>query len=100
MAERERPWQRLRPMALQDMQVGAAHPAGPDLDQRRLLSNLRPRHGAHHRPCARAVISADADVLHEASSGPSLVVHSVTRAEATECDMSEDNNPPATPLSS
>ena len=36
MAERERPWQWLRPMAFEDMQVGAADPAGADLDQRGL----------------------------------------------------------------
>src|SRR5689334_11865718 len=36
MAERERPWQRLRPVTLEDVEIGAADTAGADLDQRRL----------------------------------------------------------------
>src|SRR5215472_13884442 len=46
VTERERPGQRLRPMALEDMQVGAADAAGADLDQGSLFADLRPRHGA------------------------------------------------------
>src|SRR3712207_491073 len=47
--EREGPRQGLRPMALQDVQVGAADAAGADLDQGRLARHVRARHLADHR---------------------------------------------------
>src|SRR5689334_2770416 len=68
MAERERPWQRLRPMAFEDVQIGAAYAARADLDQRRLLADLGPRHGANDGRGARAVIGAYADIRHQVSS--------------------------------
>src|SRR5258707_13168729 len=49
MAERERPGQLLRPVALQDMQISAANPAGADFYQRRLLRNFRPWHLSDNR---------------------------------------------------
>ncbi len=64
VAERERPRQWLRPMAFQDMQIGAADAAGADLDQRRLLRNFRPRHGANDRLRAGSVIGAYANLFH------------------------------------
>src|SRR5262249_55733747 len=69
VAERERPGQRLRPVAFEDMQVGSANAAGADLDQRGLLADLRPWHSADDRLCARAVMGADADLLHGSSLG-------------------------------
>ena len=64
MAERERPGQRLRPMTLQDMQIGAADAAGADLDQRRLVRNFRPWNGANDRLRAGPVIGANANLFH------------------------------------
>jgi hypothetical protein len=64
MAERERPWQRLRPVPFQDVQIGAADAAGADLDQCGLLADLRPRHGADDRLRARSVIGANPNFLH------------------------------------
>src|SRR5262245_61988361 len=61
MAEGEWPRQRLRPMAFEDVKVGAAHPAGADLDERSVLLHLRPRHRADDRRGARAGESGDAD---------------------------------------
>ena len=53
VSEGERPRQRLRPMAFQDMLVGAADAAGPYLDQRRFRRDARPGHLLHHRIGAR-----------------------------------------------
>ena len=41
VAERERPRQRLRPMAFEDVLIRAAHAAGADLDQRGLVAAPR-----------------------------------------------------------
>src|SRR5258706_178897 len=65
VAERERPRQLLRPVALQDMQIGAANAAGADFYQRRLLRNFRPWHVANNRPRAGALISANTNPFHE-----------------------------------
>src|SRR5205085_4136455 len=70
VTERERPRQWLRPMSFQNMQIGAANPAGADLDQRRFAWNLRPRHGADDGLRARAVIGANPDLFHEVSLRP------------------------------
>src|ERR1700744_6119857 len=64
VAERERPWQQLRPMAFEDMQIGAAHTAGADLDQRSLGRNFRPWHRANDRLRAGTVIGAYAYLFH------------------------------------
>src|SRR6185437_5807266 len=56
--ESERPWQRLRPMSLEDVKIRAADAAGADLDQRGLPADLRPRHGADDGLRAWAVIGA------------------------------------------
>ena len=63
VTERERPRQRLRPVAGQDVQVGAAHPAGGDADQRRLARDLGHRHLADDRTAAGAVEGGHADAL-------------------------------------
>src|SRR5262249_19552701 len=49
VAEGERPRQRLRPVAPEDMKIGAAHPAGADLNERGVRRDLRPRHRADDR---------------------------------------------------
>src|SRR5436309_12760366 len=67
MAERERPGQLLRPVALQDMQIGAANAAGADFYQCRLPRNFRPWHVANNRLRTGAVIGANANLLHEIS---------------------------------
>ena len=64
MPERERPRQLLRPVAFEDMQIGAAHAAGADFDERGFLGDFRPGHGADHRRGAGAVVGADADLGH------------------------------------
>src|SRR5262245_32755556 len=61
VAEGERPRQRLRPVAFEDMKVGAAHPAGADLDQRGVLRDLRPRHRADDRLGAGTGEGGDSD---------------------------------------
>jgi hypothetical protein len=48
-------------VAFEDVQVGAAHPAGADLNQRGLLPNLRPWHRADDRLGAGAGEGGDAD---------------------------------------
>jgi hypothetical protein len=68
VAERERPRQRLGPMTFEDMQVGAAHAAGADFDQRGVLRNFRPRHSADHRLRAGTGECGDADLVHAALS--------------------------------
>ena len=60
--QRERPRQRLGPMPLEDVLVGAAHAAGADLDQRALGRHLRPRHLAHDGLGAGPVVGGDADL--------------------------------------
>src|ERR1043165_374068 len=65
MPKRERPRQRFWPVPFQDMQVGAAHPAGPDLDERGFFRDFRPWHLADHRGRAGAIIGADSDLGHE-----------------------------------
>ncbi len=64
VSERERPRQRLRPVTLEDMQVGAANAAGADLDERRLLADVRPRHGADHRLRAGTGEGGNANLFH------------------------------------
>src|SRR5262245_42432190 len=61
VAEGERPRQRLRPVAFEDMKVGAAHPAGADLNQRGVCGDLRPRHRADDRLGAWTGEGGDAD---------------------------------------
>jgi hypothetical protein len=68
VAERERPGQLFRPVAFEDMQIGAADAAGADFYQRRLLRDLGPRHGANDRLRTRPVIGANANLFHEKSS--------------------------------
>ena len=65
VAERERPGQGLGPVALQDVQIGAAHAAGADLDQRGLGRHARPRHRADHRRRPRPVKGRDANAVME-----------------------------------
>jgi len=68
VTERERPGKLLRPVALQDMQIGAAN-AG----RRRLSISaacfgiFRPWHVANNRPRARAVIGTNTNLFHENS---------------------------------
>src|SRR4029453_11955699 len=61
VAERERPRERLGPVALEDVKVGAAHPAGADLNERRVLLHLRPWHRADDRLGAGTGEGGDAD---------------------------------------
>jgi hypothetical protein len=59
---------RLGPLALDDVQVGAAHPGPTDLDndvERTLYGRLR--HLVDHRPL---VIPVDPDGLHDSSPSP------------------------------
>src|SRR4051794_22003641 len=63
MAKCERPRQRLRPVAFQDVLVGAAHATRADLDQRGLPRHIRPRHGADHRRRAGPIEGRDADLV-------------------------------------
>src|SRR5258708_15099170 len=63
--QREWPGQRLRPVALEDMQIGAAHAAGADFYQCRLLRDLGPRHRANDRLRAGTVLGAYPALLHE-----------------------------------
>ena len=67
VTERKRPRQRLRPVPFEDMQIGAADAAGANLDQRALLRDFRPRHGADDRLRTRSVIGAYANLFHEIS---------------------------------
>ena len=64
VAERERPGQWLWPVALEDMQIRAAHAAGADLDQRGLARHLRPRHLVDDGFGARPGEGRDADRFH------------------------------------
>src|SRR5262249_16774339 len=61
VAEGERPWQRLRPVTFEDVKVGAAHAASPDLNQRGVLGDVRPRHRADDRLGAGAGEGGDGD---------------------------------------
>src|ERR1700682_2412198 len=63
VAERERPWQRFRPMSFEDMQVGAANAAGADLNESSLSRHFRPWHLPDHRLRARTVIGGNADLF-------------------------------------
>ena len=51
-------------IAFQDMQIGAADPAGADFYERRFPGNLRPRHVANDRLRTGTVIGANADIFH------------------------------------
>src|SRR5712692_9751257 len=86
MAEGERPGQLLRPVAFQDMQIGAANAAGADFYQCRLLRNFRPRHVANNRLCTGAVIGANTNLFHEISSGPSAIVDCCAWADRSLCE--------------
>jgi hypothetical protein len=72
VAERERPRQRLRPVAFQDVLVGTADATRADLDERRVLRHRRPGHRLDDGLCARPGEGRDADVgsLH----GSTLVI--------------------------
>ena len=85
VTERERPWQRLRPMAFEDMQIGAADAAGADLYQRRLLRNFRPRHSANDRLRAGTVIGAYANLFHGNFLRPLLLLLLAFRAAQGAC---------------
>jgi len=61
VAERERPRQRLRPVTFQDVQVGAAHSAGADLNERGIFGDLRPWHRTDDRLGAGSGEGGDAD---------------------------------------
>ncbi len=73
VSQRERPGQGLGPMALEDVLVGAAHPAGADLDQRALGRHLGPGHLAHDGLGAGAVVGGDADLWP--SIAPKFMLH-------------------------
>ena len=64
VAERERPGQRLRPVALEDVQVRAAHAAGADLDQGGVARHRRARHLVDDGCGARPGERGDADLFH------------------------------------
>src|SRR5262245_44485362 len=72
--EGERPRQRLRPVAFEDVKVGAAHPAGADLNQRGVRGDLRPRHRPDDRLGAWTGEGGDANgaVAHGLFSAPIL----------------------------
>ena len=70
VTEREWPRQWFRPVALQNVQIGAANTAGADLDESGLARNFRPRHGADDRPCSRAIVGAYANLLHALPLAP------------------------------
>ena len=59
VSERERPRQLTRPVPAQDVQVGAAHPAGIDADQRTTRRHRRPRHAPQHRRRAGTIVGND-----------------------------------------
>src|SRR5262245_7272749 len=61
VTEREGPRQWLRPVAFQNMQVGAAHAASANLNKRGILGNLRPWHGTDDRLGAGSGEGGDAD---------------------------------------
>src|SRR4029453_9169396 len=61
VAEGERPRQRLRPVTFEDVKVGAAHPAGADLNQRGVRGDLRARYRADDRLGAGTGEGGDAD---------------------------------------
>src|SRR6266852_3054277 len=92
VAERERPRQLLRPVAFEDMQIGAAHAAGADFYQCRLLRDLGPRHGANDRLRAGPVVGAYANLLHGISSGPSAIVDCSCVGGASLCEPGGDAN--------
>jgi hypothetical protein len=54
MTQRERPRQRLWPVAFENVQVGAAYSARADRNQRGFLRNVRPFYRADHRRCTGA----------------------------------------------
>src|SRR5580704_12401646 len=64
MAERERPWQLLRPMAFEDVQVSAADATGADLNQPCLLGDGRPRYAADLRRGTWAGENRNPDLFH------------------------------------
>ena len=66
VAQCERPGQGLGPVALQDVQIGAAHAARADLDQRRFPGDPWPRHLADHRRRPRPVERRDTNRPHDA----------------------------------
>src|SRR6185312_12799296 len=74
VSERERPRQLLRPMTSEDMQVRTANAAGADLEQRRLLRDFGPWHGANDRRCTRAVIRADTNLIHHCPPVRTVVI--------------------------
>src|SRR6266480_1348233 len=80
VAEGERPRQRLGPVALEDMKVGAAHSAGADLNERRVLLHLRPWHRADDRLGARPGEGGDADgaVAHGIYPSASQILPGIT----------------------
>src|SRR5258705_3352509 len=92
VAERERPRQLLRRVALQDMQIGAANAAGADFNQRRLLRNFRPWHVANNRLRAGPVIGANTNLFHKNSSGPSAIVDCCAWANRNLCETGSAAN--------
>src|ERR1700676_640535 len=64
MAERERPWQFVRPMAFEDVQISAADATGADLNQRCLLRDGWPRYAAYLRRGAWAGENRNANLFH------------------------------------
>src|SRR5690348_2537886 len=86
VAERERPWQRFGPVTFKDVQVGAAHAAGADLDQRRLFRNFRPGNAVNDRLGAGTGEGRDADVLHAS------VLSAVPGRSLAQLDAAENDN--------
>src|SRR5689334_11134461 len=70
VTEREWPWQWFRPVAFQNMQIGAANAAGTDLYKRRFARNFGPGYGANDRPRSRAIVGAYANLLHALPLAP------------------------------
>jgi len=68
VAERKRPREWPGPVALEDVMVGAADPAGRDADERSLAGYVGLRHLAYHGRGAGTIESGDADGRHEFSS--------------------------------
>jgi hypothetical protein len=81
MPKRKRPRQLLRPVALEDMQVGAADAAGSDFYEGGFLGDFGPWHGANDGGGAGAVVGADADLGHGGSLRPFGGVGSVRGRE-------------------
>src|SRR5262245_37357272 len=61
MTKREGPWQRFWPVAPEDVLIGSANPASPNLDQRGLCRNAGPRYGLNNGFRARSREGSNAD---------------------------------------